>query len=304
MRFMILGLAALFAWNALAFAQEKGPRRVAPAKLKAAFADADAVFVGKIVEADLTEGYKPGYLGIHAKRVVYEVSDPIKGKPGKKVEAWLMLQPLETPEYLAPKGVKLDPQLFAKGTVHVVYCLSEKQAVGNWKLSIGFVWGAGKAGDRVFALMVTPDVEAAKAEAVTSRAVPAPGDKSKAPREWEIALTAKGGNLFAEEKIKITAKDGVVTGWRLRTSALGVVSKSQAHIPAAAVTQLWQTLEKVNAMELPDFEKRVLDSPDFTITFTWSGKSRTITVKGASKSPPHLEVTLAIEKCFDMEAAK
>lgn len=151
-------------------AQEKPPMRVPPDKLKAAFTDANIVFEGKVVEADLTDGNFPGYYGIHAKRVVYEVVGPVKGKPGKQVETWLMLQPLETPEYLDPikrpnAGPKLDPKLFAKGSVHVVYGLSEKMAAGRWKLSISFVYDAGKAGDRVFGLMITPDVESAKAAA-------------------------------------------------------------------------------------------------------------------------------------------
>ena len=139
---------------------------------------------------------------------------------------------------------------------------------------------------------------------VALRAVPIPSDKPQAPREWEIALTATGGDLYAEVKIKITAKDGEVKGWCMRSSPNGVISRSQAHIPAAASAQLWKTLEKVKAMELPDFEKLVLDSPDYTINFAWSGKSRTITVKGASESARHLELILAIEKCFDDGVAK
>ena len=135
--------------------------------------------------------------------------------------------------------------------------------------------------------------------AVALRAAPAPKEKAQPPRDWDIALTAVGGDRFAEVKIKLTANAEKVTGWRMRTFGDGTVSKSQAHISAAAIEHLWKTVAKVNAMDLPDLEKRVLNVPDYTIGLAWGGKSRTIQVKGASKSAPHLELILAIEKCFD-----
>jgi hypothetical protein len=119
-----------------AAAADEKPPRVPAERLKAALADADAVFEGKVVEADLTDGFLPGFLGIDTRRVVYEVTDPVKGKPGKKVEAWLLLLPGEAAEYLDPKAgpgaaPRLDPELFAAGSVHLVYCLSEEHAVGG-----------------------------------------------------------------------------------------------------------------------------------------------------------------------------
>ena len=166
---LLISIALLTTWNSLALTQNQPAPRVSAEKLQAAVADADGVFVGKFVEADLTDGFFPGYYGIHAKRVVYEATEAVKGKPAEKVVMWFMLFPGETSECLAPPvpntAPKLDPKLFAKGSVHLVCSLTEKQAVGKWKQAIGFVYGAGPAGDRVFGLTCTADVADAKAAA-------------------------------------------------------------------------------------------------------------------------------------------
>ena len=108
---------------------------------------------------------------------------------------------------------------------------------------------------------------------------------------------------MSEVKIKIIAKADEVTGTQIRTSQTGEVSKTQVIIPAAAAAKLWKTMESLNALELPDSSVISEDAPDFTIRLAWSGRSRTIQVKGAN-ADSHLELILAIEKCFDEGAAK
>jgi len=152
-------------------AEEKPLPRFAPEKQATALEDASLIFEGKVVSADLEPGILPGTLGVHCKRVVYEVTDPVKGSFGKQVEAWFLLVPGEIggdhldAESLPKNVLRLDPKLFAKGNVHLVYCLNEKKAGPKWKDWFKLAFGEKKGGDRDFALTISPDAEAAKAKA-------------------------------------------------------------------------------------------------------------------------------------------
>lgn len=152
-------------------AEEKPLPRFAPEKLAAALEDAGLIFAGKVVEADLEPGVLPGTFGVHCKRVVYEVTDPVKGSFGKQVETWFLLVPGEIGgDHLEGEGppknvLRLDPKLFAKGNVHLVYCLNEKDNSPKWRTWYKIAYGEKKAGERNFSLTISPEVEAAKAKA-------------------------------------------------------------------------------------------------------------------------------------------
>jgi len=154
-----------------AAAEEKPLPRFAPKKLAAALEEASKIFEGTVVAADLEPGFFPGTFGVQCKRVVYEVTDPVKGSFGKQVETWFLLVPGEVggdfldAEGLTKNALKLDPKLFAKGSVHLVYCLNEKDAGPKWKNWFRIAIGEKKAGARDFVLMITPDVKDAKAKA-------------------------------------------------------------------------------------------------------------------------------------------
>jgi hypothetical protein len=164
---LLLGMVFLRAHAA----EEKPLPRFAPEKLTAALEDASLIFEGEVVEADLEPGIFPGNLGVHCKRVVYEVTDPVKGSFGKQVETWFLLVPGEVGgDYLDAEGLpksilRLDPKLFAKGSTHLVCCLNEKGAVGKWKDWFKLAYGEKKPGERNFALLITPNVKDAKAKA-------------------------------------------------------------------------------------------------------------------------------------------
>ena len=120
-------------------------------------------------------------------------------------------------------------------------------------------------------------------------------DKPEPPKEWKVTLTATGGEMGkAVDKIEIVVKDGRATGTRLQTPEKGEETKKVVTLPAAAVKSLWTTLQELNAWELPDFNKPMLDSPDYTIGLAWGGKSRAIQVKGFSQSDPHKKLILSV----------
>lgn len=164
---LVVGLAAT-----LAMAEEKPLPRFAPEKVEAALKDAGTIFEGTVVEADLEYGIFPGYLGVHCKRVIYEVTDPVKGSFPKKVEVWFMLAGGEIGgDYMeqqpkAGSAPRLDPKLFAKGSTHLLFCLKEKEAGPKWKDWFRISYGEDmKRGEAYFVLMVTPEVKDAKAKA-------------------------------------------------------------------------------------------------------------------------------------------
>jgi hypothetical protein len=142
----------------------------------------------------------------------------------------------------------------------------------------------------------------------TSPAFPMDAQEKKAraePGEWSVSLNRSGGNLSAgDTKIAIAVKAGTSKGTRTQAVSGGGLATNEVSIPGAATTQLWKILEEVKAWELPDFSRRVLDAPDYTIRLERAGKKHTIKVQGASKSESHLKLILAIEKCFEKGAAK
>jgi RNA polymerase sigma factor (sigma-70 family) len=89
------------------------------------FARADAVFVGKVVHADLDETFWSGWM-MSTKEVVYDVSSFLKGEgraPVRRPAQFLILGGPSDAYYRDGDRPRLNPRLFAENSEHLV-CLS------------------------------------------------------------------------------------------------------------------------------------------------------------------------------------
>src|SRR5262249_32598621 len=78
---------------------------------------AGRIVVGRVVKADLSPGWWSGW-AMCTREVTYEVTRPLKGKPGKRQTVeYLILKPRGEVEADSPR---LDPRLFANGAEHLV----------------------------------------------------------------------------------------------------------------------------------------------------------------------------------------
>lgn len=105
-------------------------------KLQEALGQSTLVFVGKILEADLSDGFYPGTLGCIAKKVTFEVKETFKGPAKAKRFVRVVMDPggvilKYPPEYFAKVKGELFPRLnakvFAKGADYLVFCRDDTE---------------------------------------------------------------------------------------------------------------------------------------------------------------------------------
>lgn len=116
--------------------------------------------------------------------------------------------------------------------------------------------------------------------------------------DWSVALTATGAEFATTVRATTIDFSGetaeVVT---TTTNADGGVERRVSTIPRSACTALWQRLEAIHAWDLGDLQfAPILDAPDYTVHLQSGTRSHTIQIHGASTSPRHLELILAIEQ--------
>jgi hypothetical protein len=123
--------------------------------------------------------------------------------------------------------------------------------------------------------------------------------------EWSIVLTTKGGNLGKGERTQeILVKSGAGEGIETDKPSAKKPTIRKVSISPKQLDHLVKTIEAVDAWNLGDFDKPALDSADYSIRLQSGDKRHEMTVRGVSKSDPHLKLILAIEGCFSKGATE
>ncbi|MBL8793588.1 MAG: RNA polymerase sigma factor [Planctomycetia bacterium] len=87
-------------------------------------AEADLAFIGKVVQADLTERPLPGFIGVLQAPVEYAVTRKLRGNLGQRSTVQVPLRGADLrempPNYLDAAANRLNAELFAVDNVHLV----------------------------------------------------------------------------------------------------------------------------------------------------------------------------------------
>ncbi|MBY0524276.1 MAG: RNA polymerase sigma factor [Gemmataceae bacterium] len=238
-----------------------GEAKAAPASpldkqaLVAAYAQADVVFIGRVVEADLTAAAWPGFVGMFAKKVVYEVTAPLKGKTEKQTSVHYLISG-EYGYLLREDGGERAPQLdgkrFARGSKHLV-CV-QKEANDKDKYSVVVLNENDQQGSREFVLFVTPDVEAALVALV------ADGARNDAKLKGELGSFYPDAPMLARLKYvggvpnwdADMSFDNVKATLQLRNSAVFVIKDAKGNVREMRADRI--TSARVNALLAEPFE--------------------------------------------------